>query len=91
MTPTADADDEPTTTPMRLTKRPTRPSPKARHLTERTSPARPMTVAGLVRVRLDIAYDGTDFSGWAAQPGQRTVQGELEARLDHDPARTPSR
>jgi tRNA pseudouridine38-40 synthase len=31
-----------------------------------------------VRWRLDIAYDGTGFSGWAAQRGQRTVQGELE-------------
>jgi tRNA pseudouridine38-40 synthase len=30
-----------------------------------------------VRVRLDIAYDGTDFSGWAAQPGRRTVAGVL--------------
>ncbi len=36
---------------------------------------------GLVRVRLDIGYDGTDFSGWAVQPGRRTVQGELEAAL----------
>lgn len=33
------------------------------------------------RVRLDISYDGTAFSGWARQPGLRTVQGELEAAL----------
>jgi tRNA pseudouridine38-40 synthase len=32
-------------------------------------------------VRLDLAYDGTEFSGWATQPGQRTVQGSLEAAL----------
>jgi tRNA pseudouridine38-40 synthase len=34
-----------------------------------------------VRVRLDVSYDGTDFSGWAAQPNRRTVQGVLEAAL----------
>lgn len=32
-------------------------------------------------MRIDLAYDGTDFSGWAAQPGLRTVEGELSAAL----------
>ena len=36
---------------------------------------------GLVRVRLEISYDGTALHGWARQPGQRTVQGELELGL----------
>ena len=34
-----------------------------------------------MRLRIDIAYDGGDFHGWAAQPGLRTVQGEVEAAL----------
>ena len=34
-----------------------------------------------VRVRMDLAYDGTFFRGWAAQPGLRTVQGELTEAL----------
>ncbi|PSK99133.1 tRNA pseudouridine38-40 synthase [Haloactinopolyspora alba] len=38
-------------------------------------------VGGLLRLRLDVGYDGTAFSGWAAQPGQRTVQGVLEEAL----------
>ncbi|MGV0604107.1 tRNA pseudouridine(38-40) synthase TruA [Mycolicibacterium sp. XJ1904] len=36
---------------------------------------------GLVRLRLDIAYDGTEFAGWAVQTGQRTVAGVLEEVL----------
>jgi tRNA pseudouridine38-40 synthase len=34
-----------------------------------------------VRIRLDVAYDGTEFHGWAAQRGLRTVEGELSAAL----------
>ncbi len=35
-----------------------------------------------MRLRIDLAYDGTGFHGWARQPGLRTVQGELELALD---------
>lgn len=34
-----------------------------------------------MRLRIDLAYDGTDFRGWATQPGLRTVQAELVAAL----------
>jgi tRNA pseudouridine38-40 synthase len=34
-----------------------------------------------VRIRLDLAYDGTEFSGWAVQPGRRTVEGTLVEAL----------
>ncbi|HEY9439652.1 MAG TPA: tRNA pseudouridine(38-40) synthase TruA [Streptomyces sp.] len=36
---------------------------------------------GFVRLRLDISYDGKDFSGWARQTDLRTVQGEIEGAL----------
>lgn len=32
-------------------------------------------------MRLDLSYDGTAFSGWARQPGRRTVQGIVEEAL----------
>jgi tRNA pseudouridine38-40 synthase len=36
-----------------------------------------------VRIRIDLSYDGTGFSGWAAQPGRRTVEGVLAETLGH--------
>ena len=43
----------------------------------------PGTSLGRVaRVRLTLEYDGTGFHGWAAQPGLRTVEGELRTALD---------
>ncbi len=35
-----------------------------------------------MRLRLTLEYDGTGFRGWAAQPGLRTVEGELRTALD---------
>jgi len=39
--------------------------------------------AATVRIRIDLSYDGTGFSGWAAQPGRRTVEGVLAETLGH--------
>lgn len=39
-------------------------------------------VSELVRVRIDLAYDGAPFSGWATQPGLPTVQASLETALE---------
>ena len=46
-------------------------------LTETAGRAQPPAT----RIRLDIAYDGGAFTGWARQPHARTVQGEIEAAL----------
>ncbi|RHA39156.1 tRNA pseudouridine(38-40) synthase TruA [Cellulomonas rhizosphaerae] len=35
----------------------------------------------MIRLRLDLAYDGTAFAGWAKQPGLRTVEAVLEEAL----------
>lgn len=43
-------------------------------------PATPPS-GGLVRLRLDVSYDGTDFAGWAPQTGQRTVAGLIDEAL----------
>jgi tRNA pseudouridine38-40 synthase len=36
-----------------------------------------------LRLRVDLSYDGAEFSGWAAQPGRRTVEGVLSETLGH--------
>src|SRR6476659_4268377 len=35
-----------------------------------------------MRLKLTIEYDGTGFRGWARQPGERTVEGELRRTFD---------
>jgi len=35
-----------------------------------------------MRLKLTLEYDGTDFRGWARQPGQRTVEGVVRDALD---------
>jgi len=45
-------------------------------------PARAAPSGPLVRVALGVAYDGSGFHGFAAQPGQRTVAGALAAALE---------
>jgi tRNA pseudouridine38-40 synthase len=42
-----------------------------------------------VRLRLDVAYDGSEFAGWATQPGQRTVEGVLGSTLERILRRLP--
>ena len=39
--------------------------------------------------RLTLAYDGTDFRGWQVQPGEPTIQGELQAALGRITGETP--
>jgi tRNA pseudouridine38-40 synthase len=48
---------------------------------DETAGSRSGGAGGGTRLRLDIAYDGAAFSGWARQPGLRTVQGALESAL----------
>ena len=72
---------------------PRRPAPRPPAARPRPTPSKSLnrphetdepvtdTGGGLVRLRLAIAYDGTALHGWARQPGQRTVQGELEQAL----------
>lgn len=47
----------------------------------RSRPGAGGILLAVTTVRLELEYDGSGFRGWAAQPGLRTVQGELEAAL----------
>ena len=40
-------------------------------------------MSALHGVCLSVAYDGTDFAGYQVQPGQRTIQSELERAAEH--------
>jgi tRNA pseudouridine38-40 synthase len=53
-------------------------------VTEETQPA-----PALQSWKLTLAYDGTDFRGWQVQPGERTVQGELQAALGRITGESP--
>lgn len=44
-------------------------------------PDQPANDSPLARLRLDVSYDGTGFSGWAVQPDRRTVAGVVSAAL----------
>ena len=39
--------------------------------------------------KITLAYDGTDFHGWQVQPGERTIQGELQSALGRIVGETP--
>jgi len=38
--------------------------------------------SGFLRLRIDLAYDGSNFSGWAIQPDRRTVQAQVEESIE---------
>jgi tRNA pseudouridine38-40 synthase len=49
----------------------------------------PQSVSELQTWKLTLAYDGTDFRGWQVQPGQPTVQAELQAALGRITGESP--
>jgi tRNA pseudouridine38-40 synthase len=52
-------------------------------------PEREQLVSHAKTWKLTLAYDGTDFSGWQIQPGERTIQGELQAALGRVTGESP--
>jgi tRNA pseudouridine38-40 synthase len=65
--------------------RPTLPTPSSPGAdpgaSVRIGPAPADGAGATVRLRVDLGYDGSDFHGWAVQPGMRTVQGEFSHAL----------
>jgi tRNA pseudouridine38-40 synthase len=53
-------------------------------MTEDAQPAPPLQTW-----KLTLAYDGTEFRGWQVQPGERTIQGELQAALGRITGESP--
>ena len=49
----------------------------------------PQPVPGLQTWKLTLAYDGTGFRGWQVQPGEATIQGELQAALGRITGESP--
>jgi tRNA pseudouridine38-40 synthase len=49
----------------------------------------PQSAPPLQNWKLTLAYDGTNYSGWQVQPGERTIQGELQAALGRVTGETP--
>ncbi|MGD0736070.1 MAG: tRNA pseudouridine synthase A [Terracidiphilus sp.] len=52
-------------------------------------PVQPALTQASQTFKLTLAYDGTDFSGWQIQPGESTVQGELQAALGRVTGESP--
>jgi len=49
----------------------------------------PQSASHLQTWKLTLAYDGTDFRGWQVQPGEVTIQGELQAALGRITGESP--
>jgi tRNA pseudouridine38-40 synthase len=61
-----------------------RPTPRPTTTSQpRASAHPPVADAAVCRLRLDLGYDGAEFSGWARQPGRRTIQQVAEEALGH--------
>src|SRR5271166_1340407 len=52
-------------------------------------PEREQLVSQAKNWKLTLAYDGADFSGWQIQPGERTIQGELQGALGRVTGESP--